>query len=47
MTAPGLGLVAAYLTASVTLGLAAYLLGRRFGARGAPVRAEDADRSTP
>lgn len=47
MTAAGLGLVAAYLTASVTLGLAGYLLGRGLGARGAPVRAEDVDRLLP
>jgi fluoride exporter len=33
MTGAGLGLVAAYLTASVTLGLAGLILGRRLGAR--------------
>ncbi len=33
MTAAGLGLVAAYLTASVSLGLVALLVGRRLGRR--------------
>ena len=33
MTAAGLGLVATYLIAHVALGLAAFLLGRRSGAR--------------
>ena len=47
MTAAGLGLVAAYLAASVTLGLAGYLLGRALGARGAAVRTEDVDRLLP
>jgi len=47
MTGGGLGLVAAYLAASVTLGLAGHLLGRRLGARGTAVRAEDVDRLLP
>jgi CrcB protein len=47
MTAAGLGLVVAYLVASVALGLAGYLLGRRAGGRGTAVRAEDVDRLLP
>jgi len=47
MTAAGLGLVAAYLAASVTLGLSGYLLGRSLGARGTAVRDEDIDRLLP
>jgi len=39
MTAAGLALVAAYLTASVALGLAALLAGRRLGTRTGEVRA--------
>jgi len=41
MTGQGLALVAAYLAASVTLGLAGYLLGRGLGARGHSVHPTD------
>jgi len=47
MTGAGLGLVAAYLIASVGLGLAAYILGRRLGARGTAIRTTDVDRLLP
>jgi len=47
MTGAGLGLVAAYLMASVALGLAGYLLGRRLGARGTAVGTQDVDRLLP
>jgi len=47
MTGAGLALVAAYLTASIALGVVGYVLGRGLAARGTQVRSADVDRLLP